>query len=107
MFVLYQLVRIIAPGVFQVIRTRRVLESLRPLLAAAYLALAALAVLVPHMRLVPPDVRRVSFAGRHSVTPDHDQGSAMTAAPSYPPSGPFPPAGPVPPSGSPPGARLS
>lgn len=103
-FVLYQLVRIIAPGVFQVTGTR--VESLRPLLAAAYLALAALAILVLHMRLVPPDVRRGSFAGRHSLTPAHDQGSAMTAAPTYPPSGPFPPAGPVPPSGPPPGAAF-
>jgi hypothetical protein len=81
-------------------------EALRPLLAAAYLALAALAILVLHMRLVPPDVRRTSFAGRHGAAPAHAQGTATTAAPSYPSSGPFPPSGPVPPSGSPPGAAF-
>jgi hypothetical protein len=73
---LYETVRIIAPGVFQVHETR--VETLRPTLAAAYLALAALAILMTHIRMLPPDVRRTS---------------APTAPPMPPPplSSPLPP----------------
>jgi hypothetical protein len=54
---LYQTVRIVAPGVFEVRETR--VETLRPMLATAYLALAALVVLMTHIRILPPDVRRI------------------------------------------------
>ena len=108
-FVLDELARIIAPGVFEVSGTR--VETLRPLLAAAYLALAALAVLWAHMRLVPHDLRRMSWPspggappvhGAHAVGSSHAPGPHPSpgAAPGpVAPSGPFPPPGPVPPAG--------
>jgi hypothetical protein len=55
---LCELARIIAPGVFAVFGTR--VSTLRPMLAASYLAVAALVVLMVHMRLVPNEVRRMS-----------------------------------------------
>jgi hypothetical protein len=114
--VLDELARIIAPGVFEVSGTR--VETLRPLLAAAYLALAALAVLWAHMRLVPRDVRHTAWPspgaappahGAHAVGSSHapapyaSPGAAAAPGP-VPPSGPFPPPGPVPPAGASPGA---
>jgi hypothetical protein len=64
---LYETVRIIAPGVFEVHQTR--VETLRPMLAAAYLALAALVVLMTHIRILPPDVRRMSGTMPHPAAP--------------------------------------
>jgi hypothetical protein len=64
---LYETVRIIAPGVFEVQQTR--VETLRPMLAAAYLALAALAVLMTHIHILPPDVRHISGTMTPPVSP--------------------------------------
>jgi len=114
--VLDELARIIAPGVFEASGTR--VETLRPLLAAAYLALAALAVLLAHMRLVPRDVRHTAWPSPGAAPPAHGAhavGSSHAPAPyappgaaapprPVPPSGPFPPPGPVPPAGASPGA---
>jgi hypothetical protein len=69
----YELARIVAPGVFEVPGPR--VDTLRPLLAAAYLALAALAVLLTHLRLVPGEVRRVSWSTVRLVQgPDDEPG---------------------------------
>jgi hypothetical protein len=81
--VLYELVRIVAPGVFAVSGSR--VDTLRPMLAAAYLALASLAVLVVHMRFVPPEVRRVRWPAPAAAPP-------YTAPP--PPPGPLAPESP-------------
>ena len=79
---LYETVRIIAPGVFEVHETR--VQTLRPMLAAAYLALAALVVLMTHIRMLPPDVRRPSATTAPAVSPppSHPQ-------PEPPPPPPF------------------
>jgi hypothetical protein len=70
---LYETARIIAPGVFQVNGSR--VDTLRPMLAAAYLALAALVVLMVHMRFVPLEVRRVSWTLLRPVQgPEADPG---------------------------------
>jgi len=81
---LYQTVRIIAPGVFQVTGSR--VGTLRPMLAAAYLALAALVLLMVHMRFVPAEVRHVSWTLVRAVqSPEADPG------PPLPPPTPPPP----------------
>jgi hypothetical protein len=103
---LYETARIIAPGVFQVSGSR--VETLRPMLAAAYLALAALVVLMVHMRFVPLEVRRVSWTLLRPVQgPEADPGfpgpppsppHADHSSPDHEPPDHLPPGQPSPPT---------
>ena len=91
-FALYEVARIIGPGVFQLSGTRT--QTLRPLLSSAYLAVGALLILFLHLRVVPPDIRRGTFRVARGTPP----GSASPGVPAGPPSAPQPP-----PTASPPG----
>jgi hypothetical protein len=108
-FALYEVVRIVAPGVYQVAGTRT--ETLRPLLSSAYLALAAGVLLWLHLRLVPPEIRRGRARGRPAPAPVPNLASspgpvapppapplAPQAPPPPPPIQPAPPASPPPPT---------
>jgi len=90
-FALYEVVRIIAPGVYQVSGTRT--QTLRPLISSAYLALAALVILFLHLRLVPPDIRRGRWRAAEPTPPTPAPATPMARA-AAPPVDPAPPAAP-------------
>jgi hypothetical protein len=80
---LYDVFRILAPGVFQLTGSR--VDAARALLAALYLALASAAVVYVHARLLPSN--GFSLTARPSADPDYG-GFAPPPPPPPPPGAP-------------------
>lgn len=79
--VVYDIIRGIAPGVFNASGHAGSVEVLRSLIPALYLALAAGAILLAHLRSAPPPFRPGVFGGWFGGSPASTAGSAATPAP--------------------------
>ena len=90
--VVYQLIRILGPGVFLLSGSRA--DATRPLIAGLFLAVAAAILAITHLGLLPPDVRLI-----RPFSPTPGPGTAWPGGPVGPGPGsapqPVPPPGPL------------
>ncbi|HEY3941569.1 MAG TPA: hypothetical protein VGL60_03720 [Acidimicrobiales bacterium] len=97
---IYQVVRILGPGVFELAGTR--IDALRLVISALYLVLAASLLAAFHIGLLPPDIRGIRAALPGPPAPPYPP-----ATPGLPGSQgvPSPPSAPAPPGPRPPAER--